>query len=132
MLRLDIVIDDGSHKYRDQQLNLAQLLPLVRPGGYYVIEDVHTSLQRGYDAPPASDGTTLNVLQRFGRTRRMDGSPHLAPRQKRCALMTWPLPTVRAPRIRNPLIPLHALVCVFVWRARATGTWNNGLISCDQ
>ena len=82
-VQLDVVIDDGSHKYRDQQQSLAQLLPLVRPGGYYIIEDVHTSLQQGYDAPPHSAGTTLNVIRRFMQTRRIDASPHMLPAQRR-------------------------------------------------
>lgn len=44
----DIIVEDGSHLYKDQLLNLAQLLPLVRPGGVYVIEDLHTSLETGW------------------------------------------------------------------------------------
>ena len=36
----DIIIEDGSHAQRDQQLNLAQLFPLLKPGGVYVVEDV--------------------------------------------------------------------------------------------
>ena len=37
----DIVIDDGSHVSDHQQLGLECLFPLVRPGGYFCIEDVH-------------------------------------------------------------------------------------------
>lgn len=46
-----------------------------------VIEDVHTSLQHGYGEPPSSSTTTLAVIHRFIRTRRM-ASPHLAPEQR--------------------------------------------------
>lgn len=38
----DVIIDDGSHLHRDQQTALALLFPLVRPGGVYIIEDLHT------------------------------------------------------------------------------------------
>jgi DNA polymerase III delta prime subunit len=36
----DIVIEDGSHKLRDQVKTLEVVWPSVRPGGYYIIEDV--------------------------------------------------------------------------------------------
>jgi hypothetical protein len=36
----DLIVDDGSHKQRDQQISLAILFPLVKPGRYYVIEDL--------------------------------------------------------------------------------------------
>lgn len=38
---VDIVIDDASHASFHQQLALRELLPRVRPGGFYVIEDLH-------------------------------------------------------------------------------------------
>lgn len=66
----DIIIEDGSHMMRDQQLNLAQLLPLVKPGGIYVIEDLHTSFQSGYDEPRGSNATTHRVLQAFNATSK--------------------------------------------------------------
>lgn len=43
-LNFDIIIDDGSHHISDQQLTFGHLFPLVRPGGIYIIEDLHTSL----------------------------------------------------------------------------------------
>jgi len=36
----DVIIDDGSHWYMHQLLTLHHLFPLVKPGGYYIIEDV--------------------------------------------------------------------------------------------
>ena len=35
-----LIIDDGSHKPRDQAATLKNLWPLLAPGGVYVIEDV--------------------------------------------------------------------------------------------
>ena len=70
----DIITEDGSHKHRDQQLNLAQLLPLVRPGGTYVIEDLQTSFQSGYDVPSRSAQTTAAVLKRWNETGRLSSS----------------------------------------------------------
>lgn len=36
----DVVIDDGLHTWKGQQQTLTNLWPLVRPGGFYFIEDV--------------------------------------------------------------------------------------------
>ena len=45
----DIIIDDGSHHMRDQQVTLGYLFPLLKSKGIYVIEDLHTSLvDNGY------------------------------------------------------------------------------------
>ncbi|KAL3779627.1 hypothetical protein HJC23_007692 [Cyclotella cryptica] len=37
---MDIVIEDGPHTLNSQQLFLVKLFPLVKPGGYYIIEDI--------------------------------------------------------------------------------------------
>ena len=37
---LDIIIDDGSHKFLDQEATLHTLWPRLRAGGFYVIEDM--------------------------------------------------------------------------------------------
>ena len=80
--RFDIIIEDGSHMQRDQQLNLGQLFPLVRPGGIYVIEDISTGYHWGYDEPPGSNGTTVRVMKFFNATRTMR-SRHLSTAQTR-------------------------------------------------
>ena len=36
----DVIIDDGSHRHKDQVVSARELLSFVRPGGVYVIEDV--------------------------------------------------------------------------------------------
>jgi Methyltransferase domain len=40
----DLVIEDGSHIPQHQAACLAAAFPLVRPGGLYVLEDLHTCL----------------------------------------------------------------------------------------
>jgi hypothetical protein len=64
----DIIIEDGSHIHRDQLRTLGALFPFVRPGGWYVIEDVHTSLQRGWGERPGSSHTTLAVMKHFNHS----------------------------------------------------------------
>ena len=39
-LEFDVIVDDGSHWDRHQLATLRNLFPLLKPGGYYVIEDV--------------------------------------------------------------------------------------------
>ncbi len=39
----DIVLDDGSHQWNHQLTTLQYLYPFVKPGGYYVLEDLDTS-----------------------------------------------------------------------------------------
>lgn len=39
----DIIIDDGGHMMTQQQTSLKWLMPQLREGGIYVIEDTHTS-----------------------------------------------------------------------------------------
>ncbi len=36
----DLVVDDGSHASEDQLLTIKTLLPIIRIGGFYVIEDI--------------------------------------------------------------------------------------------
>ena len=40
---IDIVIDDGCHTMEAQQTSLGVLFQFVKPGGLYVVEDLHTS-----------------------------------------------------------------------------------------
>ena len=39
----DIIIDDGGHTMRQQQVSFRELFPRLKEGGMYVIEDLHTS-----------------------------------------------------------------------------------------
>lgn len=61
----DIVIDDGSHINEHVRTSFEELFGSVRPGGYYVIEDLHTSFwpEFGGEAPPCSSRTTIGLLK---------------------------------------------------------------------
>ncbi len=39
----DIIIDDGSHMNEHQILTFEHLFPKLKPGGLYIVEDIHTS-----------------------------------------------------------------------------------------
>jgi len=40
---LDLMVDDGGHTMEQQQVSLAFLFSHLRPGGIYILEDLHTS-----------------------------------------------------------------------------------------
>lgn len=44
---IDVVLDDGSHVGRHQAVSFSVLFPLLREGGLYIIEDMHTSYWPG-------------------------------------------------------------------------------------
>jgi hypothetical protein len=65
----DIIIDDGGHTMLQQQITFGCLFPLVKSGGIYCIEDLHTSYyfsrrkQRNTYNPTKTENTTLKVMQ---------------------------------------------------------------------
>lgn len=42
--RFEIIIDDGSHQFKDQMTSWSTLLPTLKPDGLYIIEDMTTEL----------------------------------------------------------------------------------------
>lgn len=44
----DIIIDDGSHKSDDIILSFLNYFPRLKPGGLFVVEDLHASYWQGY------------------------------------------------------------------------------------
>jgi len=70
----DIVLDDGGHTMEQQQTSFGFFFKHVKPGGYYVIEDVHTSLPelyRGYGVQDNEANTTLTMINSFIRHGRI-------------------------------------------------------------
>jgi hypothetical protein len=61
----DLILDDGGHSMAQQQISFACLFQNVAPGGYYVIEDVHTSLLDDYGVEPGEVNSTLTMINRF-------------------------------------------------------------------
>lgn len=72
-IKFDIIIDDGSHDQYDQQLSLAKLFDLVRPGGLYVIEDLITG-EDWWDAKTYNKRKvvpTKDILKEFQLTGKL-------------------------------------------------------------
>lgn len=70
----DIIIDDASHRPYDQQISMIFLLPWIKNGGYYVIEDLN------YRCDPSE--STLSVIKKFQKTGKWQ-SPFLTKIQNR-------------------------------------------------
>lgn len=51
----DFIIDDGSHLSPDVIASFQLLWPLVKPGGLYIIEDLHVSYHRDWKGHPNPD-----------------------------------------------------------------------------
>jgi Methyltransferase domain len=61
--QLDVIVDDGSHQAADQITSLLHLWPHVKPGGLYIVEDIHTSYFSGYEMGWRQTGTTVEFLK---------------------------------------------------------------------
>ena len=64
----DIIIDDGGHTMRQQQISLGVLFDAVKSGGHYIIEDLHTCSGEwptlyGYQTIHKGDTLTTDLLK---------------------------------------------------------------------
>lgn len=69
----DVILDDGGHAMDHQQVSLGFLFKQLNKGGYYIIEDIHTSLPKYYPDPDFKVNenemnTTLFMLEWYIRT----------------------------------------------------------------
>lgn len=68
----DILIDDGGHTMKQQQVSFGYLFPFLNPNGIYVIEDLHTSLDSHWNNNPKTDKTTAAMLDKFCKDKVID------------------------------------------------------------
>lgn len=59
--KFDIILDDGSHMTADQQKSLKILWKQLNKGGFYIMEDMHTSFMPNYIN---SEETTFSLLKK--------------------------------------------------------------------
>ena len=60
--RPTIVIDDGSHRWDHQILSLQTYFPLIKPGGYFVMEDLDTSFEGHLKQAPFQGVSTISAF----------------------------------------------------------------------
>lgn len=71
-ISFDFILDDGSHLMKDQQITLKYLFPLIKPGGCFIMEDLHSSMAFGdYDVLRNYSNTTFNMLKHFTKTKEL-------------------------------------------------------------
>ena len=81
----DFILDDGGHLMNLQQISLGFLFKFVKPGGYYILEDIHTSLPQyypGYGVSPDGKNTTLKMINDFIANGVIE-SEYLSPEEKK-------------------------------------------------
>ena len=61
----DVIVDDGGHTMSQQITSFTYLLPKVRSGGVYVIEDLLTSYMLQYGGSYLNNSTTIEFIKRL-------------------------------------------------------------------
>ena len=59
----DVVIDDGGHTMAQQVATFEELYGMVRPGGVFLTEDVHTSYHEPFEGGYRRDGTFMEFAK---------------------------------------------------------------------
>ncbi len=59
----DLIIDDGSHRSNDIIHSFLAYYPALRPGGVYVIEDLHASYWRDFDGGLFHKQSSLSIFK---------------------------------------------------------------------
>ena len=75
----DIIIDDGGHTMKQQQITLATLFPHVKSGGFFIMEDLHTSFHGGYN-PFDGNLSTYDIIEKISLGERFE-SPYITQEQ---------------------------------------------------
>jgi len=71
---IDVFIDDGGHKMSEQQITFGTMFKSVKPGGIYILEDLHTSVEckmpekSVFNWGDPKKTTTLDMLENFNKT----------------------------------------------------------------
>ncbi len=65
---MDIIIDDGPHSAPSQETFLQKLFPILKPGGYYIIEDIGITgkgngVSKFHDDPSKLQQATRDILE---------------------------------------------------------------------
>jgi len=72
----DIIIDDGSHNMDHQQISFGHLFKNINSGGFYIIEDLHTSTdfysnKRNFNRNNNKSNSTLKMIFNYIETKKI-------------------------------------------------------------
>ena len=131
----DIIVDDGGHMMHEQCISLGYLFSHVKSGGYYVIEDLHTSLvsfpnrwnigigssrefsykykidQNNFPKDGKPTFTTLEVLENYQKNKKIE-SPYM--KDSEASYLTDNIDEVK----------IYFTTCNIKWN-RGTKGWGN-------
>lgn len=77
--QMDIFIDDGSHNSEDQIATFEEVFPLIKPGGIYVCEDVHTSYRALYHMGYKNPGSFIEYCKNIIDSMYKNESEEIVP-----------------------------------------------------
>lgn len=74
-VKFDVIIDDGGHSMFQQQFSLISIFNRLKKGGFYILEDLHTSLEYHYFYNnDLTKKTALELLENFSdKKEEFDG-----------------------------------------------------------
>ncbi|MEO1434587.1 MAG: hypothetical protein AAFV80_03570 [Bacteroidota bacterium] len=107
----DIILDDGGHAMHHQQVSFGFLFEQVKPGGYYIIEDVHTSLPQFYpskffNVKEDESNTTLKMIETYFRTSAVV-SEYMLPEE-----VEYLHRNIEKMELSYRTTPRHSMVCI--------------------
>lgn len=110
--QFDIIIDDGGHTMEQQQVSLGFLFKHLKPGGLYIVEDVHTSIPKFYDqetygVEPSLENTTLTLVNNYVMTEKVN-SGYMLP-----AEMIYMEQNIEYVELYKRKNSMHSTLCVF-------------------
>lgn len=108
--QFDIIIDDGGHWMNHQQVSLGFLFKHLKPGGLFIVEDVHTSIPEFYDGfgvKPTLENTTLTMINHYIMNERIV-SEYMLPEEIK--YLQQNIEYVELHKRKNSM---HSTLCVF-------------------
>lgn len=77
-LQFDFIIEDGSHRHEHQMISFGHLFKYVKPGGFYILEDMTIP---GREIYGVRNDETMPILQNLKSTGKID-CPHISSEEK--------------------------------------------------
>jgi len=122
----DIIIDDGGHTMKQQLISFKTLFRLLKDGGVYIIEDIHTSYWHEFGGKFGKKKTAIGLIKKLIDDMHYWAVQHpratilSRARRKLYTLMGWKLPHVSPKNVYEEYIrSIHiADSIVFIYKGK--------------
>lgn len=107
--QFDVIIDDGGHYMNHQQVSLGFLFEHLKPGGIFIVEDVHTSMPefyKGFGVDSTQSNTTMKMIVDYMTTENFE-SEYMLDSEER--YLEKNIDYIELHKRRNPM---HSTVCI--------------------